>query len=77
MSEKNEKKSQLKVSQALALVTDIELTFFLASNKKSSIDGMTHTNIDGTDRARPAMGDSGLGEQLYFLAQPLVVVVGT
>jgi hypothetical protein len=36
---------------------------------------MTHTNIDGTDRARPAMGDSGLGEQLYFLAQPLVVVV--
>jgi hypothetical protein len=37
---------------------------------------MTHTNIDGTDRARPAMGDSGLGEQLYFfLAQPLVVLV--
>lgn len=58
----------LKSQSGLAWRTDIELTFFFGFGQKSSIDGMTHTNRDGTDRARPAMGDSGLDEQLWFLA---------
>lgn len=47
-------------------VTDIELTFFLASNKSRLSMVWPIPNIDGTDRARPAMGDSGLGEQTFI-----------
>jgi hypothetical protein len=38
----------------------------LASDKSCPSMVWPIPNIDGTDRARPAMGDSGLGEQTLF-----------
>jgi len=42
------------------LLTDI----FFGFRPKWSIGGVTHTNIDGTDCARPAMYQSAISEQL-------------
>lgn len=42
-------------------LTDI----FFGLGQKLSMDGMTHINIDGTDRTEPTMGELAVYEQLW------------